>query len=117
LVLGLFTLTVSIVLHDRLMYGAFGVLLPATMVLAVQRPWITWLIPAVFSVLANSRDGWIGAGPFGTWWAMATTFAAPLVGLWLLRQKITQHIWPVGRWGYYFYPGHLAVLALLRVAL
>ncbi|MGA4815841.1 hypothetical protein ACPA9J_14725 [Pseudomonas aeruginosa] len=48
---------------------------------------------------------------------LATTFAAPLVGLWLLRQKITQHIWPVGRWGYYFYPGHLAVLALLRVAL
>ncbi|MGA4815840.1 TraX family protein [Pseudomonas aeruginosa] len=44
LVLGLFTLTVSIVLHDRLMYGAFGVLLPATMVLAVQRPWITWLL-------------------------------------------------------------------------
>ncbi|MDC6684574.1 conjugal transfer protein TraX [Leclercia adecarboxylata] len=48
---------------------------------------------------------------------MATTFAAPLVGLWLLRQKITQHIWPVGRWGYYFYPGHLAVLALFRAAL
>jgi len=117
LLLGLFTLTVSIALHDRLMYGAFGVLLPATMVLAVQRPGITWLIPAIFSVLANSRDGWIGAGPFGTWWAMATTFAAPMVGLWLLRQKITQHIWPVGRWGYYFYPGHLAVLALLRVAL
>jgi len=40
LVLGLFTLIVSIALHDRLMYGAFGVLLPATMVLAVQRPWI-----------------------------------------------------------------------------
>lgn len=114
LVLGLVTLIVSIAIHDRLMYGVFGVLLPATMVLAAQRPWITWLIPAVVSVLANSRDGWIGAG---TWWAMAATFAAPLVGLWLLRQKITQHIWPVGRWGYYFYPGHLVVLALLRAAL
>ncbi|MDG9927753.1 MULTISPECIES: TraX family protein [Pseudomonas] len=117
LILGLATLTAAGALHNQLMYGAFGVLLPATMVLAIQRPGATWLVPAVFSVLANSRYGWTGVGPFDTWWALVSTFLAPLVGLWLLKQKISRHVWPVGRWGYFFYPGHITVLVGLRAVI
>jgi hypothetical protein len=40
--------------------------------------------------------------------------AAPL-GLALLRQSSSLRAWPVGRWGYWFYPGHLAVLSLLSL--
>jgi hypothetical protein len=117
LVLGLATLGAAAVLHEQLMYGVFGVFLPATMVLAMQRPGAAWLIPAVFSALANSRYGWAGDGSFDTWWALAGTLLAPLAGLWLLQQKIGWNIWPVGRWGYFFYPGHLVVLVGLRMVI
>jgi hypothetical protein len=45
---------------------------------------------------------------------LLTAFAAALLGLWLLRRASQLRIWPVTRWGYWFYPGHLAVLYLIR---
>jgi hypothetical protein len=38
------------------------------------------------------------------------------LGLALLRRRVTFTIWPVGRWGYWFYPGHLLAVYLLREA-
>lgn len=47
--------------------------------------------------------------------ALSTAFAAPLIGLWLLRQTFTFRVLPVGQWAYWFYPGHLAALQALRL--
>ncbi len=62
LLLGVVSLAVAFMLHDRLMYGAFGVLLPAALIVAIQRPGPAWLLPAVLCVLANSRNRWIEVG-------------------------------------------------------
>mgnify|MGYP003110313879 CR=1 FL=1 len=115
LLLGVVSLAVAFMLHDRLMYGAFGVLLPATLIVAIQRPGPAWLLPAVLCVLANSRNRWIeGWGIESVGSSIVAEFTASFIGLWLLRTPITWHIWPVRRWGYFFYPAHLLVLSLLR---
>lgn len=59
LLIGVVSLAVAFILHDRLMYGSFGVLLPAALVVAIQRPGPAGLLPAVLCVLANSRNRWI----------------------------------------------------------
>nr|WP_316250542.1 TraX family protein [Pseudomonas fluorescens] len=49
--------------------------------------------------------------------ALGTAFAAPLLGLWLLRQSLYFNVQPVRQWGYWFYPGHLVALQALRLCL
>jgi hypothetical protein len=118
LLLGVMTLAVVIVLHERLMYGVFGALLPAALLLAIQRPGPGWLLPAALCVLANSRNRWaVGWELHDLGGSITVEFMAPLLGLWLLRMKIDWRVWPVRRWGYLFYPGHMAVLSLFRPVL
>ncbi len=113
--LGILSLAAAAALHDRLMYGVFGTLVPAALVIAIQRPGPSWLIPALLCVLANSRDVWVGG-----WDSLVidvdliAAFTAPLLGLALLRWPLQWHVWPVTRWGYFFYPVHLVALSLLR---
>jgi phosphotransferase system glucose/maltose/N-acetylglucosamine-specific IIC component len=106
----------AVLMQERLMYGIFGALLPAALLLAIQRPGITWLLPAALCMLANSRNRWYAEWDLQpkTLLILLTAFAAPLLGLWLLRRASYFKIWPVTRWGYWFYPGHLAALHLLR---
>ncbi|WP_077524885.1 TraX family protein [Metapseudomonas resinovorans] len=117
--LAIATLLITTVLHSRLMYGAVGVLLPAALLLAIKRPCWWWLLPSTVAVLANSRNRWLADSglTLETVAILTTAFATPLWGLWLLRQRIALDIWPVRRWGYFFYPGHLVVLQVLRLAL
>lgn len=114
--MALASLTVAGLIQERLMYGVFGALLPAALLLAIQRPGLVWLLPAALCVLANSRNRW-GAEwelqPY-TLLIMFTAFSAPLLGLWLLRRVRHFRVWPVKRWGYWFYPVHLASLHLIR---
>ncbi|MBQ53803.1 MAG: conjugal transfer protein TraX [Pseudomonadaceae bacterium] len=115
-VLALAGVTVAVLIQERLMYGVFGALLPAALLLAIQRPGPVWLLPAALCVLANSRSRWVAeweVQPY-TLLIMFTAFAAPLLGLWLLRRVRHFRVWPVKRWGYWFYPGHLAALHLIR---
>jgi hypothetical protein len=115
LVLSLVGVSVAVLVQERLMYGVFGALLPAALLLAIQRPGLVWLLPAALCVLANSRNRWLAdweLQPYA-WLIAATAFAAPLLGLWLLRRPGQLRIWPVKRWGYWFYPGHLATLHLI----
>jgi hypothetical protein len=108
--------TVTVLIKDRLMYGVFGALLPAALLLAIQRPGLVWSLPAVLCVLANSRNRWVAEWelqPY-TLLIVVTAFAAPLLGLWLLRRPSDFRIWPVKRWGYWFYPAHLTALHLIR---
>ena len=118
LLLGALGLTVAMLLHERLMYGVFGALLPAALMLAKQRPGLAWLLPALLCVLANNRGRWVtGWGLDEQWGNMLAEFISPLLGLWLLQMKTTYRVWPVGRWGYFFYPGHMLALAALRALL
>ncbi|MCW3148594.1 TraX family protein [Stutzerimonas stutzeri] len=41
--------------------------------------------------------------------------AAAHLAIALLRQSSSLRAWPVGRWGYWFYPVHLSVLSLLSL--
>ena len=116
LVLALAGVSVAVLIQERLMYGVFGALLPAALLLAIQRPGLVWLLPAALCLLANSRNRWVAEWelqPY-TLLIVVTAFAAPLLGLGLLRRPDRLRIGPVKRWGYWFYPGHLAALYLIR---
>ena len=115
-VLALASVSVAVLIQERLMYGVFGALLPTALLLAIQRPGFAWLLPAALCVLANSRNRWLAEWELQphTLLIVLTAFAAPLLGLWLLRRPGNFRIWPVKRWGYWFYPGHLALLHLIR---
>ncbi len=116
-VMALAAVTMAYVLDDPLMYGFYGALVPAALLLAIKRPGILWLLPATLCLLINTRSSILArAMDFETYslLALSTAFAAPLIGLWLLRQTFTFEVWPVRQWGYWFYPGHLAALQALR---
>lgn len=115
-VLTLIGTSVAMLMQEHLMYGVFGALLPAALLLAIRRPGLAWLLPAALCLLANSRNRWVAEWelqPFA-WLILLTAFAAPMLGLWLLRRPGSFRIWPVKRWGYWFYPGHLAALHLIH---
>lgn len=109
------TVLMAAVLHRQLMYGMFGVLLPAAFIQALKSlRW--WWLPCALAVLANSRNRWfveLGLVPH-TLILFAVACAAALLGLYLLQRPMALRVLPVGRWGYLFYPGHLLVLQLLR---
>ncbi len=115
-VLALTGAAVAVLIQERLMYGVFGTLLPAALLLAIQRPGLVWLLPAALCGLANSRNRWLAEWELQlyTLLIVITAFVAPLLGLWLLRRPGHLSIWPVKRWGYWFYPGHLTALHLIR---
>lgn len=104
-------------MDEPLMYGFSGCLLPAALLLAIKRPGLTWLLPAVLCVAVNTRSSlWARAMEVDAYSlaVLGCAFAAPLIGLWLLRTSPTVNIWPVRHWAYAFYPAHLAVLQAIR---
>lgn len=115
--LALGALLLALVFHEQLMFGFFGVLLPAAFVQALQRPAWGWLLPAGLSLAANYWpllyvDALRGQ-PFALL-AIAACFGAPLLGLVLLRQPPPFPVPPLRRWAYLFYPGHFLLLYGLR---
>jgi hypothetical protein len=118
LLLAAATVLIAILLHRQLMYGVLGVLLPAAFVQGLKGlRW--WWLPATLAVLANGRNRWfaeLGLVP-DTLASFAMACAAALLGLYLLHRALPLKIWPVARWGYLFYPGHLLALHVLRSAM
>ena len=109
---------IAYVLDDPLMYGFYGALVPAAVLLAIKRPGVLWSLPAALCLLSNTRSSIvIRAMDWETYslLALSTAFVAPLIGLWLLRQTFIFKVWPVRQWGYWFYPGHLVALQALRL--
>ena len=115
--MALIAAVVAYVLDDPLMYGFFGALVPAAVLLAIKSPGVLGLLPAALCLLSNTRSSIVTRAldlEVYSLLALSTAFAAPLIGLRLLQQSITFKIWPVRQWGYWFYPGHLAALQALR---
>ncbi|HHG4437083.1 TPA: TraX family protein [Pseudomonas aeruginosa] len=115
LLLAATSLVIAALLQQQLMYGLLGVALPASFLLALRSlHW--WWLPAALAVLANGRNRWVvesGVTP-ETLPLFAMAGAAVVLGLALLRQPMSCKVWPVGRWGYWFYPGHLAAIYLMK---
>ncbi|WP_256563028.1 TraX family protein [Pseudomonas sp. Snoq117.2] len=115
LLLVLVSVSVAVLIRERLMYGVFGALLPAALLLAIRRPGLLWLLPAALCVLANGRNRWVEEWDLPVFAALTllVAFVAPGLGLWLLSRSYDFKIWPVRRWSYWFYPGHLTALYLI----
>ena len=115
--MALMAAAVAYVLDDPLMYGFYGALVPAAVLIAIKGPGVLWLLPAALCLMSNTRSSIVTRAldlEVYSLVALSTAFAAPLIGLWLLRQTLTFKVWPVRQWGYWFYPGHLAALQALR---
>lgn len=106
---------VATLAHERLMYGLPGVLLPGALLLAMARAGAWWALPAVLAVAANLGNSWLMSHvlePF-VLLVLASVLASLPVGMGLLRLRALPPIRPVGRWGYGFYPVHLAIIKAL----
>lgn len=120
--LALAALVAAFIFEPELMYGVYGVLLPAGFVLAIKRPALPALalIPAVICVLLNSRQGALERALVMNAFAILTllmAFLSAIVGLWLIQRPIKLKVWRVRQWGYWFYPAHLAALQAVRALL
>lgn len=100
--------------HSHLMYGLYGVLMPATLALAMTRSGYWGLLAAAFAVLANATDAALVQAwtEYKMHLSIAVAFLAPPLGLWWLKQQGAVRVWPVRRWGYFFYPVHLLLIGM-----
>lgn len=105
------------VMKEPLMYGFWGVFVPAALVLAIRRPELFALLPVALCVAMNSRTGLFERAaqlePFAIL-ALLTAALAPLLGLALFWTRLPFKVLPVTQWGYWFYPGHLLALLGIR---
>ncbi len=118
-IMALMAAACAYVFKDPLMYGFYGALVPAAVLVAIKKPGVVWLLPAALCLLINTRSGTIvtKAADLDVYslLVLSTAFAAPLIGLLLLRQTLPFNVWLVRQWGYWFYPAHLATLQALRL--
>ncbi|MEG1038489.1 MAG: TraX family protein [Pseudomonas sp.] len=108
-------LLLALLVSDVLMYGWLGVVLPAAFVLALRGGRGTWLLPGFIAVAANLSNQWLREHPAEpiTLAALGAAFVSAPLAMCLLLGLHPRQVWPVGRWGYGFYPVHLAVIKLV----
>ncbi|MFD2643299.1 TraX family protein [Pseudomonas japonica] len=99
--------------HEWLMYGLPGVLLPAALLVALRDGRLFWL-GGVFAVAGNLTNSWLSQHPLQgiSLLVMAVAFLSVPLGLELLRREWPARVAPVGRWAWWFYPLHLALIKL-----
>jgi hypothetical protein len=117
IVLAVLVLIASFVLERWIMYGVLGVLLPATLLVAIGRPRLIWLLPSALYLLANCSPELLRDALVGELYPLllvVVLIGAPVLGLWLLGRKVNFSTPQVGRWGYWFYPAHLLALCLVQ---
>ena len=111
---------ITLFLQEKLMYGLYGVLLPLAFMLALRSNGGLWLLPVMLCFFANYRyvtaDIFIELNIFQIS-ALLIASMTPLVGKWICEQTTPLNIWPVKKWGYFFYPGQLLILYGLKVIL
>lgn len=115
--LGILVLGVSFWFQRQVMYGVAGVLLPGAFILAFRYGALTWILPAILSLLVNLRYVspesivQLKLYPIS---ALLASLLAVFIGKKILEMAIPQHVWPVKKWAYAFYPAHLLILYSLR---
>lgn len=113
-------LAIALLLNQWLMYGALGALLPAACLASLLYGRGFILLAMLLSLLCNlsfnTASGLLiphPGSPEGL--LLISAFLAPALGILLLQQKISFSVWPVSRWGYWFYPLHLLLIYLIKV--
>ncbi|MEE1926332.1 TraX family protein [Pseudomonas sp. 148P] len=114
--LALVAVIVATAASPWLMYGLPGVLLPAALLVALRDGRLLWLA-GLLAVAGNLTNNWLLQHPLQpvSLLVMFTAFVSVPLGLGLLRRKEPARIPPVGRWGWWFYPLHLALIKLARL--
>ncbi|MFJ2453039.1 TraX family protein [Pseudomonas protegens] len=118
--LGLLASLLAVVFSERLMFGAFGVLLPLALVLVLRRPWYFSLLPGALCLAANQWETLFPAARLGNQVAtcgITACLLAPWLGLMLLRGLRGRSVPAMRRWAYLLYPAHFLLLLALRAAL
>ncbi|MNJ31536.1 TraX protein [compost metagenome] len=117
LVLAVGAIAAAYLLSEPLMYGFYGVFVPAALVLAIRRPELFALLPVALCVAINTRTGLFERAaqlePFAIL-SLLIAALAPLLGLALFWVRLPFKVLPVTQWSYWFYPGHLLVLLGIR---
>lgn len=112
--LGLASAALAAWFSPQLMYGLPGVLLPAACLLAPRQGGMAWTLPCLLAMAGNLTNSWLSQHLLApiTLCALGAAALAVPVGCLLLQARATW-VPKVGRWGYFFYPGHLALIKLL----
>lgn len=115
---GLAFIAVAVALKYKtmLMYGVFGVSLPAVLLVALRSDnFFVWYLSGVTALMANgSASIFIMELDAYDNLRLGVSFVAPIFGLWLLRQRIEFDVPAIGVWGYGFYPVHMMLFALIK---
>ncbi|MDR0280832.1 MAG: conjugal transfer protein TraX [Paucimonas sp.] len=113
--LALAALIVATLGSEWLMYGLPGVLLPAALLAALRDGRLFWLA-GLLAVAGNLTNSWLLQHPLQpvSLLVMFTAFLSVPLGLELLRRPWPGRVPAVGRWGWWFYPLHLALIKLVH---
>jgi len=118
---GVLCVAIGYAYSSVLAYGAWGVLLPAVLVVAINVRdsdlfQVLAIVAGVVALLANGALLAVFRDLTAVQYSQVAAIAvAPLLGL-LMLQVQAPPVRPVGRWMYAFYPLHLLVLSSLAIA-
>ena len=116
-IMGIVALGLGVAFGQQLMFGAYGVLLPAAFLLVLRGSLWLAVLPGVVCLLSNEWpkiiDGMLWGDPISIG-ALAACLLAPLFGLAILRGRPAFGVWPMRRWAYLIYPVHFLLLFGLR---
>jgi hypothetical protein len=114
--------------RELISYGLSGILLPMAFVYAMKERTVeTWLLPATLAFSANMPNAtavylvivkpdlmFANEAIVRLLWQGAIAALSCFLVLWLCRQPLRFKVPVVTRWAYWFYPGHLLALLLMR---
>jgi hypothetical protein len=117
--------------RESISYGLSGVLLPMAFVYAMRERTVeTWLLPATLAFSANmpnatavyllivKPDLMLADDSICRLLVQAVIAALScFLVLWLCRKTLSFKVPSITRWAYWFYPGHLLILLLLRAGM
>lgn len=116
-IIGILALGIGVAFAQSLMFGAYGVLLPAACLLVLRRSLWLAVVPGVVCLLSNEWpkiiDGMLWGDPISVG-ALIACLLGPWLGMVVLRWRLPFGVWPMRRWAYLIYPLHFLALYGLR---
>lgn len=131
-VMAVMVFVAACLLNKYLMYGVAGVMLPLAFLIAIKnsRSAFYCLLPMAVSFIATGQyyapllDVWSLLGYSRNFLAancsvllvLVMAGVTPLLGLKMLSMRIQRDIWPVRKWGYWFYPVQFILFYLITLS-